>query len=148
MYLSNKNKNPKNYNPRRLPPDVLEDFQMPRILVIEDDRTMRRLIRSTLGDQCHLSLAANANLGVRLFRNIHPHIVFLDIVLPDGNGHNLLDWMMSVNPESFIVMMSGYSDNNNVFRAINRGAKGFISKPFDQDKMDFFIQESMKPSMH
>ncbi|MDB2683155.1 response regulator [Alphaproteobacteria bacterium] len=123
---------------------VFKEPEKPRVLVIEDDRTVRRMIRASVKEDCNLVVAGNANLGMSLFRNIQPHIIFLDIMLPDSNGHELLSAMMSANSDAFIVMMSGLSDNDNVFRAVETGAKGFISKPFNEDKMRFFIEKSVQ----
>ena len=100
---------------------------------------MRRMVRAEIGKYCELIVAGNANLGANLFRTEKPDLVFIDISLPDGSGHNLLQWMLQVNPDTFGVMFSGYSDTDNVWKSIDTGAKGFIAKPFDAGKMLHFI---------
>jgi len=134
----------KNYNPRSLPDSILKEPKKPRVLLIEDDRTTRRMVRASVKEDCHLTIAGNANLGVSVYRNFQPDIVFMDIQLPDGNGHQLLQWIMSINPNAFVVMFSGMSDSNTLFRSVDAGAKGFISKPFNEQKMRFFIEQSTK----
>lgn len=116
-------------------------FEKAKVLLIEDDRTMRRMVRAEIGEHCELIEAENACHGVSLFKLHRPDLSFIDISLPDGSGHNLLQWMLQVNPDAFGVMFSGYSDTNNVFESINAGAKGFIAKPFDTGKMLFFIKQ-------
>lgn len=113
----------------------------PKVLLIEDDRTMRRMVRAQIGGHCDLLMARSASLGANLFKTERPDLAFIDIGLPDGNGHNLLQWMLQVNPDTFGVMFSGYSDTNNVWQSIEAGAKGFIAKPFDAGKMVFFIRQ-------
>lgn len=112
-----------------------------KVLLIEDDRTTRRMVRAEIGEHCDLLMAENAGLGANLFRTECPDLAFIDIRLPDGSGHALLQWMLQFNPDTFGVMFSGYSDTNNVWQSIETGAKGFIAKPFDAEKMLFFIKQ-------
>lgn len=131
-----------NYNPRPLPQNILKEPEKPRILLIEDDRTTRRMVRASVDEECSITAAGTAGLGINLYRRMHPDIVFLDIQLPDTDGHTVLEWIMKANPDAFVVMMSGCSDNDNVFKSIQIGAKGFIAKPFNENKMRFFIEQS------
>lgn len=130
-----------NTNNSDKPSSKAKHSEKAKVLLIEDDRTMQRLVRAQIGDHCDLLIADNANLAANMFKNEHPDLAFIDISLPDGNGHNLLQWMLQVNPGTFGVMFSGYSDTNNVVQSIETGAKGFISKPFDVGKMMFFINQ-------
>lgn len=112
-----------------------------KVLLIEDDRIMRRMVRAEIGVHCNLLMAENAAHGATLFRIHRPDLVFIDISLPDGSGHNLLKWMLQVNPATFGVMFSAYVDADNVIRSVEIGAKGFVEKPFDASKMLFFIKQ-------
>lgn len=118
-----------------------EGSEKAKVLLIEDDRTMRRLVKAEIGDQCDLILADNASLGANMFKTERPDLAFIDISLPDGSGHNLLQWMLQVNPDTYGVMFSGHSDTSNVWKSIKAGAKGFVAKPFNTEKMMFFIRQ-------
>lgn len=115
----------------------------PKVLLIEDDRTIRRMVRAEISEYCDLSFAGNASLGVSLYKKTRPDIVFIDISLPDGSGHDLLQWVLKANRNAFAVMFSGHSDHGNIWRSIDSGAKGFVAKPFDANKMLFFINKCM-----
>lgn len=115
----------------------------PKALLVEDDRTMRRLVRAKIKDHCDLLVAGNANLGANLFKSEKPDIVFIDIELPDTSGYNLLEWMMNHNKDVFAVMFSGHDDNQHVWKSVEIGAKGFVSKPFNLNKMLFFLDQCM-----
>lgn len=115
--------------------------EKPKVLLVEDDRTMRRMVRAEIGDHCELLMAGNAGLGATLFKSEKPDLSFLDIALPDGNGYGLLDWMLNVDPHAFTVMFSGHKSDNHIRQSIGAGAKGFVSKPFDVNKMLFFIKQ-------
>lgn len=113
----------------------------PKVLLIEDDRSMRRLVRAEISEHCDLIAAGNASLGASLFKTEKPDLTLIDIGLDDGNGHDLLKWTLTINPSAFVVMFSGYDDTETIFRAVEGGAKGFITKPFDIGKMMFFINQ-------
>ena len=76
------------------------------------------------------------------YLNKAPDVVFLDIDLPDMSGHDVLSKIFALDPEAYIIMFSGNGDRGNVLKAIERGAKGFVGKPFSQDKLTHYIQKS------
>lgn len=117
-----------------------------RVLLVEDDRSTRRLVASALRDYCELIEAPDASQGITSYLAFQPDIVFMDIELPDGNGYNLMTWMMRNDPGAFVVMFSGHDSESNVMKSLEAGARGFIAKPFDVNKMLRFI--SLCPRMH
>ena len=117
-----------------------------RVLLVEDDRSTRRLVSSALKDFCQLIEAPDASQGITAYNAFRPDIVFLDIALPDGDGHHLLDWIMRNDPGAFVVMFSGHNDTDTILKSVDTGAKGFVVKPFDVNKMLYFIRSC--PRMH
>lgn len=122
------------------------NFQRKRVLLIEDDRTTRRLVQATIGDRCHLTEAESAGSGITKYINFDPDVVFLDLNLPDGNGHNILEWIVKNDPAAYVVIFSGSDNPYNIKKAISNGAKGFVKKPFDPDMMIYHICHS--PHIH
>lgn len=125
---------------------TLDEYGVPRrarALLVEDDRTTRRLVRASLGDDCDLLVAGSASLGATMFRKSMHDIVFLDLGLPDGSGYNLLKWMLNVDPEAFVVIFTGDDTTKMFMSAIEAGAKGYVTKPFDRNKMLFFLRKSV-----
>ena len=118
----------------------------PKVLVIEDDRTTQHIVRAALEDVCHLALAPTADKGITWFENYQPDIVFLDLGLPDGDGHDLLKWMMKTSIHPYVVIMSSHSDHENFMRAIKTGARGFIPKPFNTERMVDFVESWAHPA--
>lgn len=118
----------------------------PRVLLIEDDRSTRRMVSSSLRDHCQLLEAASSGEGISLYNTFQPDIVFMDIELPDGSGQNLLNWILRNDPGAFVVMFSGHHDKENILASAENGAKGFIAKPFDVSKMLYFI--NICPRLH
>lgn len=105
------------------------------VMVVEDDVFSRKLVEKVLGGICHVVALENAQNLVDTYIRTAPHMVFLDINLPDVTGHELVTRILSVDPSAYIVMLSGNADKENILEAINRGAKGFVGKPFAKDKL-------------
>ncbi len=64
-----------------------------------------------------------------------PDIVFLDIELPDIEGHRLAQLLKAIDPNAYIVMVTANNYAEDVAKAIENGAKGFIVKPYSKDKI-------------
>ena len=74
--------------------------------------------------------------------NKAPDVLFLDIGLPDINGHDVLERLFKLDPQAYVVMFSGNGDRENVLKAVELGAKGFVGKPFTQEKLIQYIEKS------
>ncbi len=98
------------------------------------------MVSASLKGHCNLIEAPNASQGISSYDAFQPDLVLMDIELPDGNGQNLLSWITRNDPNAFVVMFSGYYDSDNVMESIERGARGFMPKPFNLEKMMNFIE--------
>lgn len=113
----------------------LASLRRTRVLLVEDDRTTRRLVSKAIGDYCDLVEAFNAGGAATKYQKLAPDIVFLDLELPDHNGHHLLQWIKRNDPGAYVVLFSGNCDRFNIRKAMNNGAQGYIAKPFDSNLM-------------
>jgi len=109
------------------------------ILVVEDSSLLRQIFDTTLGKEHIVETAATIKEGWDLYLQKSPDIVFLDILLPDGNGHDLAYRIKGRNPKAFVIMAtaSDYVDDKEE-AAFNR-VDGFITKPFGKRKIDDII---------
>ena len=57
------------------------------------------------------------------------------------NGHDILAKILALDSEAFIVMLTGQGSRDNVLRAVEAGAKGFVGKPFTPDKLHSYTQK-------
>lgn len=112
------------------------------VMVVEDDPLTRRIVVNTLGETHAMITEENAKDAVASYLLHAPDIVFLDIGLPDMDGFTVLDQVMTIDPDAFVVMFSGRDNWNNIIQALAAGAKGFISKPFKKDILKHYIQGS------
>lgn len=112
------------------------------VLVVEDDPLTRRVVVNALSEN-HATIAEeNARGAVASYLLYAPDIVFLDIGLPDIDGFTVLDQIMTLDPDAFVVMFSSQADSCTIDRAMNAGAKGFIAKPFKKETLRGYIRGS------
>ena len=98
---------------------------------------MRGLLASILKDLGVRDVlnAVNGLQAVELYRKQRPDIVFLDIQMPDKDGIAALKEIKELNAEACVVMVSGFGSAENVKTAIDAGAKGFIVKPYNVNRI-------------
>lgn len=111
-----------------------------KVLVVDDDRSFRLMLQETLNDlggfSIDKSFALDAKTGMEQFQEIKPDIVLLDINLPDGKGLDLIQPMLKIHPGVGIVMVTGSRLSTDVSIAKERGAIGYILKPYTRRKIE------------
>lgn len=112
------------------------------ILVVEDDPFSQKLIKNAIGKHNSVTLTGDGQGAVMNYLVKAPDILFLDIGLPDVDGHEVLKSIFSIDPDAFVVMFSGKGDRENIMRAVELGAKGFVGKPFTSEKLLQYIDKS------
>lgn len=112
------------------------------IMVVEDDPFSQKLISNTLGKEYSYSVTADGQGAIMNYIAKAPDVLFLDIGLPDIDGHEVLKKLFKLDPSAYVVMFSGNGDKENVMKAIQLGAKGFVGKPFSKDKLFQYIEKS------
>lgn len=115
------------------------------ILIVDDVSTVRNFLHQTL---VHFGIedideASNAQMCLEKAEAKQYHLIFLDIELPDGDGKELIAKIQAIAPESNVVMVSAHSTVENVKDAIERGAKGFVVKPFSPKKIAAILKKLM-----
>ena len=100
-------------------------------LIIDDDPLLRALIVRFLKDMQEIQVigsAENATSGLSLIAQHHPDLVILDIQLPDGNAHTLVNQAKQISPSTKVYLCSAYPDERIRMAVDEAGADGFVSK--------------------
>jgi two-component system response regulator HydG len=116
-----------------------------RILIVDDDRDHAESIADVLATrECEVDLAFSGEDGVAKFRETPFEIVFMDIKLPGIDGVEAFFECKKIRPHAKIMLMTGYSLEQLVVRALGGGALGVLRKPFAMDEI-FDVLAQMAP---
>ena len=119
---------------------------MAAILIIDDDRQMRRLLARILKGAGHsIYEAENGRVGMELFRQQRPALVISDIVMPDTEGIETIMALRRDNPDLLIIAISGGSDPIYLDMATKLGATGSLQKPFSPDQLLRLVDVLLNP---
>ena len=115
-----------------------------KVLVIDDEPPIRKLLRMGLITQGYAILeAANGKTALELM-NREPDLVILDLGLPDIQGHNLLRMIRARNERVPIVVLSSRSDEAGKVEALDSGADDYLTKPFGMEELLARIRTALR----
>lgn len=106
-----------------------------KILVVDDQEFTRELLRGILLKDYAVYTASCGKGALSTYIAEAPDIVFLDIEMPDLSGHEVIQQIVKLDPESYVVMLTASKAVSDVKLAGMEGAKGFICKPFNKQKI-------------
>ena len=114
------------------------------ILVIDDQKVIGDLFDFTLGFGGHtISVVTNLQEALDCIRDKQIDLVFLDMVMPDKDGIEVLKEIRQISSDLPVIVMSGYSVEDKKEKAIKLGAKGFLKKPFELDDIKRVIKSAI-----
>ena len=114
-----------------------------KVLVIDDDAAVRMLARASLEQHNLIVLeAADAQEGIKEFKNSRPDVVLLDVVLPESDGYAVCMNLrgMPGGDSIPIVMMTGSDDVESISKAFRVGATEFITKPINWMTLPYHVR--------
>lgn len=115
---------------------------MPRVLVIEDDEMMLALLRHILSDVGYeVFTTADGPRGIALYKEHRPGLVILDLALPTMNGLEVLKMIREFDPSARVVVVTGYGSDESAEVAFRGGARAFVQKPFEAEKLLNCVRE-------
>jgi DNA-binding NtrC family response regulator len=103
-----------------------------RLLVIDDESQNLGLIELALEQQgLEILTTTDSEAGLAVFREKHPEIVLLDLVMPKISGMDLLEQMIVSDPGAEVILMTGHYSAESAVEAIRKGAADYLTKPLD-----------------
>lgn len=108
-----------------------------KVLVVDDDPAIRRLLRRILGEAGHEVIEADdADLTLDLVARQRPALVLMDMHMPRLDGIAAIAELKDVDPELPIIMLTGDAEPRRASLAMERGACDFIQKPFERKHLE------------
>ena len=109
---------------------------MAKILIIDDERAIRRALREILEfEDFQVDEAENGTEGLEKAKNTLYDIIFCDIKMPQMDGMEVLDALMAQKIDTPVIMISGHGNIETAVDAIKKGAFDFIEKPLDLNRI-------------
>ena len=116
----------------------------PRVLVIDDELSMRELLEVLLSKEGYdVTLAKNGKQALKILEKKEFDLLLCDIRLGDVTGIDVLRAAKRHNPESIVIMISAYATTEVAVEAMNEGAYDFVPKPFDNMELRQAIQKAL-----
>ena len=110
---------------------------MATVLIVDDAAFMRMMLKDILTKAGYTVIgeAANGTEGVKRYQELHPDLVTLDITMPEMDGISALKGIRAHDASAKCLMCSAMGQQTMVVDAIKSGAKDFIVKPFQADRV-------------
>jgi len=117
-----------------------------RLMIVDDSNIIRRRIERS---QQHARLqvvgsAANGREAVELFQKTNPDVVTMDLTMPEMDGIQCVERLVTMKPEILILVVSALADKATAVEAIEKGANGFLCKPFSDRQLNDALAELLK----
>ena len=108
-----------------------------RVLVVDDAAFMRMMVKDILSKNGYevVGEAENGMKAVEKFNELRPDLVTMDITMPEMDGISAVKAIKKIDPKAKIVMCSAMGQQAMVIEAIQAGARDFIVKPFQPDRV-------------
>ena len=107
------------------------------ILIVDDAAFMRMMIKDILSKNGYI-VAGEAENGVKAiekYNEVKPDLVLMDITMPEKDGIQALKEIKAIDPKAQVIMCSAMGQQAMVIESIQAGAKDFIVKPFQADRV-------------
>lgn len=111
-----------------------------KILLVEDEESLARLLKEAIGDSFHsFTIAKDGLEGMELFKKIKPDIVITDIMMPRKSGLEMAKEIREINANVPIIVLSAFSEKEKLFGAIDAGVSKYFLKPYHAEDILEYI---------
>ena len=115
-----------------------------RVLVVDDDAAIRTVVREALRRAGHMvETAASVAEQRRLFASFDPQVLVTDVMLPDGNGLDIIPEMLARDPGLPVIVLSAQNTFATALRATEQGAFDYLPKPFDLGELTRAVSDAL-----
>jgi two-component system chemotaxis response regulator CheY len=120
--------------------------QSKKLMIVDDSNIIRRRIeRSQQIDRLEVvGAAANGRDAVALFQRTQPDVVTMDLTMPEMDGIECVEKLVAINPNVLILVVSALADKATAVEAIEKGANGFLCKPFTDRQLNDALEELLR----
>ena len=116
-----------------------------KILVIDDDESLRRVLEYTLQEEGYeVFTAASGEEGLALFEERQPALVITDMKMPGLNGFQVLKEVKERSAEALVIIVTAFGEVDAAVKAMKLGAYDFITKPLSRDELKLTVKKALQ----
>ena len=116
----------------------------PKILIVDDEPRMCESLRLLLGKQGYdIQTATSGNEALGLISHESFDLALLDLVMPDMDGHQLMDQINANFPDTIVIVITGHASLDSAVWALRRGAYDYLRKPFEYEELIKRVQNAI-----
>ena len=115
-----------------------------KILIVDDDKSIRKGLSLALDHKYNTLTAANGYEALRIFENERPDIMLLDVGLPEIDGSEVLKRLKRNHPDASVIMVTAAEDIKTIVETIKLGAYDYLVKPIDSQELFLTIEHALE----
>jgi two-component system chemotaxis response regulator CheY len=121
---------------------------MPTVLVVDDSQFLRLRIKKSLSNQGYKVIeASDGQEALNTYKRDSPDVVVMDVTMPNQDGLSALAAICNHDPKAQVIMLSALGQQSVMLEALKAGAKDFLIKPCDPDKVTQAVQKLLEKTV-
>ncbi len=118
---------------------------MPKIMIVDDAQFMRvRISKLLSGHGYEVVEAEDGNQAVKIYQMAAPDAVLMDVTMPEKDGLQALTEIRRFDPKARVIMLTALGQESMVVQAVQAGARDYVVKPFDPDRIVAALQKVLR----
>ena len=114
---------------------------MAKVLIVDDEPDILLMLRMSLEDEGHeVVMAADGQMALERIAEHRPDLVLLDVMMPVLDGWGVLERQRELGDGTAVIVLSAKTEESDIARAMDLGAREYVTKPFDLDKVVALVQ--------
>ncbi len=122
---------------------IKEEFQVKKILIVDDEKSVRDSIGLILSNTYEPLYAANGEEAIKIYQDEKPYLVLLDIIMPNTDGLQVLERLKEIDRSAVVIMVTAVTVLSTAIEAMRKGAYDYIQKPFNADELKVKVNKAV-----
>jgi len=118
--------------------------QKSKVLVIDDEETITRILAKMLAKDYEVHVANNGKSALQLIQTHVFDAIIVDLVMPEMDGHEVIQRVSRVDPDIPSIVITGYSTEDNAIDALKEGAFDYLKKPLNRNLVEYAVKRAVE----
>jgi|GEM_PF-1000126 len=115
-----------------------------KVLVIDDEETITRILNKMLNKDYEVHVANDGKSGLDLVQTHVFDTILVDLVMPEMDGHEVIKRVSRVDPDIPCIVITGYSTEDNAIEALKEGAFDYLKKPLNRNLVEYSVKRAVE----